>query len=430
MKRLIESKLIAWKNSATRKPLIIYGARQIGKTYTILEFGKSNYHNVVYCNFEDNDSLAAIFESDLNPDRICKALGALFGAEIVKEQTLIVFDEIQACERALTSLKYFNENANDYHIIAAGSLLGLAVNRGHFSFPVGKVDMLNMYPMTFDEFLTATGNDALIEMIRSAYAEMSPMPLHEKALELYRMYLVVGGYPAAVKTYIEHNDFNLVRAEQSAISNAYISDMAKYATPSEMMKSIEIYKSINSQLTKENTKFQYSVVGAKARAKDYELSLAWLKTAGVVLHCGKIKEGKYPINIYEDTSAFKIYYSDVGLLTTRLMLTPQSVIQNLNVSDKARGMLAESYVAEQLAAKDIPLHYWESDGKAEVDFVIQADNSAVPVEVKSSDNVHSKSLMIYTGRYDPAYSVRISAKNFGFENNIKSVPLYGVFCLS
>lgn len=429
MKRLIETRLLAWKTSKTRKPLIVYGARQIGKTYTILKFGKSNYHNVVYCNFEDNENLAAVFASDLDPERICKALGVLCGSEIVKGQTLIIFDEIQACERALSSLKYFYENAPDHHIIAAGSLLGLAVDRGKYSFPVGKIDLLNMYPMTFEEFLTATGNGALVDMIRSSYKAMAPFSLHEKALELYRTYLVVGGYPAAVKTYIEQNDFDLVRAEQSAIANAYISDMAKYATPSEVVKSIEIYKSIISQLAKENTKFQYSVVGAKARAKDYELSLAWLKTAGVILDCLKVKEGKYPINIYEDLSAFKVYYSDIGLLTMRMALTPQSVIQNLNVSDKARGMLAESYVAEQLAAKDLTLHYWESDGKAELDFILQLDNYVIPVEVKSAENVRSKSLMSYIGRYSPIYSIRISSKNFGFENNIRSIPLYAVFCI-
>lgn len=429
MKRLIETRLLAWKTSKTRKPLIVYGARQIGKTYTILKFGKSNYHNVVYCNFEDNENLAAVFASDLDPERICKALGVLCGSEIVKGQTLIIFDEIQACERSLSSLKYFYENAPDHHIIAAGSLLGLAVDRGKYSFPVGKIDLLNMYPMTFEEFLTATGNGALVDMIRSSYKAMAPFSLHEKALELYRTYLVVGGYPAAVKTYIEQNDFDLVRAEQSAIANAYISDMAKYATPSEVVKSIEIYKSIISQLAKENTKFQYSVVGAKARAKDYELSLAWLKTAGVILDCLKVKEGKYPINIYEDLSAFKVYYSDIGLLTMRMALTPQSVIQNLNVSDKARGMLAESYVAEQLAAKDLTLHYWESDGKAELDFILQLDNYVIPVEVKSAENVRSKSLMSYIGRYSPIYSIRISSKNFGFENNIRSIPLYAVFCI-
>ncbi len=429
MKRLIEQKLIEWKHSADRKPLIIYGARQIGKTYTLLDFGKTHYHNVAYCNFEDNGALEQIFTSDLNPERIVKTIGALLGVDIIKEQTLIIFDEIQACERALTSLKYFCEDANDYHIVAAGSLLGLAVNRGHYSFPVGKVDMLNMYPLTFEEFLIATGNEALRDLIIEAYQTSSPFALHEKALELYRTYLVVGGYPAAVKSYLESGDFNLVRSEQSSISNAYISDMAKYATPPEVVKSIEIYKTLVSQLSKENSKFQYAVINSRARAKDYELSLDWLITANVVLKCVKVTEGFYPINIYEDNNAYKIYYSDIGLLTLRMGIAPNLLTQNINVSDKARGMLTESYVAQQLAAKDIALHYWESGNTAEVDFIADFDGSAIPIEVKSAENVRARSLQAFVKKYSPTYSIRISTKNFGFENNIKSIPLYAVFCL-
>ncbi len=429
MKRLIEQRLTEWKNSANRKPLIIYGARQTGKTYTLLDFGKNHYSNIAYCNFEDNSALDQIFASDLNPERIIKAIGALLGVDIIKEKTLIIFDEIQTCERALTSLKYFCEQANDYHIAAAGSLLGLAVNRGHYSFPAGKVDMLNMYPLTFEEFLIATGNESLRDLIVEAYKTSGPFSLHEKALELYRTYLVVGGYPAVVKSYLESGDFNLVRSEQSSISNAYISDMAKYAAPSAVVKSIEIYKTLVSQLAKDNSKFQYAAINSRARAKDYELSLDWLINANVVLKCVKVTEGSYPINIYEDNNAYKIYYSDIGLLTLRMGLAPNSLTQNINISDKARGMLAESYVAQQLAAKDIPLHYWESGNTAEVDFIAEFDGLAVPIEVKSAENVRARSLQAFVKKYSPAYSVRVSSKNFGFENNIKSVPLYAVFCL-
>lgn len=429
MKRLIEQRLIEWKNSTGRKPLILYGARQIGKTYTLLDFGKNHYHNIAYCNFEDNVALEQIFMSDLNPERIIKTIGALLGIDIIKEKTLIIFDEIQACERAITSLKYFCEQANDYHIVAAGSLLGLAVNRGHYSFPVGKVDMLDMSPLTFEEFLIATGNESLRALIVEAYKTSSQFSLHEKALELYRLYLVIGGYPAAVKSYLENGDFNLVRAEQSSISNAYISDMAKYATPPEVVKSIEIYKTLVSQLSKENSKFQYAVINSRARAKDYELSLDWLITANVVLKCAKVTEGLYPINIYEDNNAYKIYYSDIGLLTLRMGIAPNLIIQNVNISDKARGMLAESYVAQQLAAKNIALHYWESGNTAEVDFIADFDGATIPIEVKSAENVRARSLQAFIKKYSPAYSIRISSKNFGFENNIKSIPLYAIFCL-
>ena len=290
MKRLIEEKLIEWKNFLNRKPLLIYGARQIGKTYSMLGFGKEHYANVVYCNFENTMDLHTIFERNLDPERIISALSAMYNTEISKGNTLIIFDEIQACERALTSLKYFQEQANDYHIVAAGSLLGLSINRSSYSFPVGKVDMLTMYPLTFEEFLLATGNKRLISLIKEAYNNFSPFALHEKAMDLYRTYLIVGGYPAAVQKYIDTGDFNVVRAEQGSLSNAYIADMAKYSTPSEMIKSIEVYNSLLSQLSKENTKFQYSIIGSKARAKDYETSLAWLKSANVVLYCQRVSE--------------------------------------------------------------------------------------------------------------------------------------------
>ena len=429
MKRLIERRLIEWKNSTNRKPLLIYGARQIGKTYSMLAFGKEHYANTVYCNFENTADLHAVFERDLVPERIISAISAMYNTQITKGDTLIIFDEIQACERALTSLKYFQEQANDYHIVAAGSLLGLAVNRGHYSFPVGKVDMLTMYPLTFEEFLLAAGNEQLISLIKEAYTHFFPFALHEKAMELYRAYLVVGGYPAAVQTYLDSGDFNAVRAQQSSISDAYIADMAKYTTPSDMIKSIDVYNSLFAQLSKENTKFQYAVIGSKARAKEYETALTWLRSANVILRCQRVTEGKYPLALYEDQTSFKVYYSDVGLLTMRMPISPNAILQPYNLSDKARGMMAENYVAEQLTANGFPLHYWTSGNSAEIDFVIQQDGCSIPVEVKSSDNVKAKSLQTYVKNYSPKYAVRISAKNFGNENRIRSIPLYALFCL-
>ncbi len=236
IKRLIEQRLKEWKKSINRKPLFIYGARQIGKTYSMLAFGKEYYTNVVYCNFENTMDLHTIFERNLDPERIVSAISAMYNTQITKGNTLIIYDEIQACERALTSLKYFQEQANDYHVIAAGSLLGLSINQGLYSFPVGKVDMLTMYPLTFEEFLFATGNEQLVSLTKEAYVNFSSFSLHEKAMDLYRTYLIVGGYPAAVQKYLDTGDFNIVRVEQSLISNAYIADMAKYATPSDMIK--------------------------------------------------------------------------------------------------------------------------------------------------------------------------------------------------
>lgn len=431
MDRKIEQEFLKWKNSANRKPLLIYGARQIGKTYSMLDFGKKYYVNVAYCNFENNKELHSIFEKNLDTKRIVNSLSVILGMQIDAGRTLIIFDEIQACECALTSLKYFNENANEYHIMAAGSLLGLAINRGKYSFPVGKVDMLNMYPLSFDEFLVATGNQVLKDVIVNCAETFTPMeePLHQKALDLYRTYLVVGGYPSAVNEYILSTDFNYIRATQSNISNAYIADMAKYSTPNDMVKSMEIYDTLYSQLSKENTKFQYSVINSKARATTYENALAWLKAAHVVLNCIKVNEGKYPLSIYEDFTTFKIYYSDIGLLTSRMAMSPNGIINDINISDKAKGMMAESFVAEQLTALGYPLHYWTSQNSAEVDFVIQQGEFSIPVEVKSADNVRAKSLKIYMEKYNPPYAIRISTKNFGYENGIKSIPLYATFCL-
>lgn len=432
MKRLITDKLIEWKNSPSRKPLLVKGARQVGKTYTLLEFGKNYYDNVVYLHFEGNTvTLNKIFAPDLNPKRIIEELSAYSKQTIFPNKTLIIFDEIQACEQALTSLKYFAEEAPEFHIVAAGSLLGLAINRGNFSFPVGKVDILTMYPLSFEEFLFATSNDSLIVKIRDSYTSFTPIAdvYHNLALELYKKYLVVGGYPAVVKNYLETENFDSVRSVQADISDSYIADMTKYATPNETIRSIAIFNTLPSQLAKENTKFQYAVVKSNARAKDYELSLQWLKAANVVLENVKVTEGKLPLSVYEQIDSFKIYYSDVGLLCFKSGILPQDIIVNSSGSDKARGLLAENYVAEQLIAQSYRLNYWESGGKAELDFIIRKDDSVIPVEVKSADNVRARSLKVFVEKYTPTYSIRLSTKNFGYENGIKSIPLYAVFCL-
>ena len=432
MRRLIFDKLIEWKNSSSRKPLLLKGARQVGKTYALLEFGRNYYDNVVYLHFEGNtETLNKIFAPDLNPKRIIEEISVYAKQTIFPNKTLIIFDEIQACEQALTSLKYFAEEAPEYHIVAAGRLLGLAINRGKFSFPVGKVDMLTMYPMSFEEFLLATNNDTLIEKIRFSFSSFTPLAdvYHNLALELYKKYLVVGGYPAVVKTYLETEDFDSVRSVQADISDSYIADMTKYATPNETIRSIAIFNTLPSQLAKENTKFQYAVIKSNARAKDYKLSLQLLKASSVVLENIKITEGKLPLSVYEQIDSFKIYYSDVGLLCFKSGTLPQDILINSSISDRARGLLAENYVAEQLVAQGYRLNYWESDGKAELDFVIRQNDSVVPVEVKSADNVRAKSLKVFIDKYSPSYSIRISARNFGFENGIKSVPLYAVFCL-
>ena len=321
------------------------------------------------------------------------------------------------------------EVAPEYDIVCAGSLPGLAINREGYSFPVGKVEILHMFPMNFKEFLMAMDNDHLINSIEESFKSNKELALHDKALELYRTYLVVGGMPEAVKTYLDNKDFTFVKAKQMYINETYARDMAKYSTRTEAKRADAAYNSIPFQLAKENRKFQYNLIKSGARAKDYESSLDWLKTAGIVLQCTKVKEGKLPLNFYIDSLSYKVYMSDVGLLTAKNDSIPMNIIADKNIGAEAKGALTENYIAQQLAFNEIPLYYWESDSTAKVDFVWQGDETVMPIEVKSSDNVKAKSLMQFVKKYEPKYSIRISAKNFGFENKIKSVPLYAVWCI-
>lgn len=430
MERKIWNLLINWKNSGKRMPLLIYGARQVGKTYTALTFGKQYYKNTVYINMEGSSEIAAIFERDLNPERIVRELSAKSGQSILKGDTLLIFDEIQSCERALTSLKYFCEEAPEYHIIAAGSLLGVALNREKYSFPVGKVDMMTLYPLDFEEFLWATDNRKLCELVKECYDDFSPNPLHDTAMDLYKIYLLVGGMPRAVSEYVDTRDFDFVKAAQKSLNDAYIADMAKYATPHETTKIMAAWASIPAQLAKENRKFQYKVIKSGARAYEYETPLDWLRTAGIVNKCIRISEGKMPLSAYADNDSFKVYMVDAGLLCSKFDITANVILSSSPSFDGFKGALAENYVMQALVANGISPYYWSSQGKAELDFVFQdRQGNIVPLECKSADNVRAKSLKAFVSLYEPVYSVRVSAKNFGFENGIKSVPLYGVFCL-
>jgi predicted AAA+ superfamily ATPase len=430
VERKIVERLIMWKKSSNRMPLILHGARQVGKTYTALSFGKSHYKNTVYFNFEDSTEIANVFDRDLNPERIIKELSIKSGQTIFKEDTLVFFDEIQACERALTSLKYFCENAPEYHIIAAGSLLGVAVNREKHSFPVGKVDMLTLYPLDFEEFLYALDKADLAELIRNHFFTNEELSLHETALELFRTYLVTGGMPRAVLEYVEKRDFNFVVAAQKNINDAYIADMAKYATPMETTKIMAAFNSVPAQLAKDNRKFQYKVIKSGARAYDYETPLDWLRASGVIIKCIKVHEGKLPLTAYADAASFKVYMTDTGLLCSKFGIPPNAVLVDMPSFHGFKGALAENYVCSALMTNGYTPYYWESQGKAEVDFIIQdSDGYILPLEVKSSDNVKAKSLIQYTSRYKPPYSIRVSTKNFGYNNGIKSVPLYGMFCI-
>lgn len=430
MKRKIIDFLLKWKESEYRKPLILQGARQVGKTYSVLNFGKKHYKNTVYLNFENNRELVNIFNRDLEPERIMRELSVMTGESIFKEDTLIFFDEIQACERALTSLKYFNENANEYHIIAAGSLLGVHVNRSEYSFPVGKVDLKTLYPLDFEEFLMAINEEELIDLIKESFKNDTPLSLHNKAMDIYKTYLVIGGMPAAVKSYLETKDFNFVLSTQKSINDSYIADMAKYATPNETTKIMAAFNSIPAQLAKDNKKFQYKVIKSGARAHAYETPLDWLNSSGVIIKCNKCSEGKLPLAAYTDFSSFKVYMTDTGLLCSKFGIPANAVLVDTPSFNGFKGALTENYVAFSLTANEHTPYYWESNGQAELDFLIQDENgNIIPIEVKAAENVRAKSLNEFIKRYKPPYSIRVSGKNFGFENGIKSVPLYSAFLI-
>ncbi|GAE01219.1 ATPase [Clostridium botulinum B str. Osaka05] len=430
MKRKVMKWLIDWKNSSNRKPLILQGARQVGKTYSALYFGKQYYDSVVYFNFENNSELIKIFERDLEPERIIRELSINSGKSIFKEKTLIFFDEIQACERALTSLKYFNENANEYHIIAAGSLLGVAVNRDQYSFPVGKVDLKTLYPLDFEEFLMAVNEEKLIELIKESFEKDIELSMHNKAMDLYKTYLVVGGMPAVVKEYIDKKDFDFVLATQKSINDSYVADMAKYATPHETTRIMATFNSIPAQLAKENKKFQYKVIKSGARAHEYETPVEWLRASGVILKCTKCNEGKLPLAAYSDFNSFKVYITDTGLLCSKFGIPANAVLSDSIAFNDFKGALTENYVCFSLNANGYTPYYWESKGNAEVDFLIQdKDGCIIPIEVKAAEHVRAKSLQQYIKKYQPKYAIRVSGKNFGFENGIKSIPLYATFLI-
>ena len=431
MERKIEKQLLIWKNSLTRLPLILQGARQVGKTYSLLQFGRRYYENVAYFNFETSLDLQHIFDRDLTPTRLLRELSALTAAALIPGDTLIVFDEIQACERALTSLKYFAEEAPQYHIAAAGSLLGVAVNRQSYSFPVGKVELLTLYPMDFEEFLLAQGRESAVELIRECYHSNIPCSLHQSFMDQYRIYIGVGGMPQVINEFLTSGDYNFVMALQKNIIGAYITDMAKYTNAAETVRIMAVFNSLPAQLAKENRKFQYKTIKSGARAYQYETAIDWLTASSTVCKCLKITKGEAPLISYCEGDSFKIYIADTGLLCSCFGISPAVFQQESTAWLSIKGILAENFVANALVANHFIPYYWESEGKAELDFVIQNQTGEViPIEVKSSDNVRSKSLQQFVTRYNPALSLRISAKNFGYENNIKSIPLYAVFCLS
>ena len=429
MKRKISAKLIAWKLKKGRKPLIIQGARQVGKTFIINEFGHEYFSNIIYINFEADATLSSVFNNNLSPTYLLNRIEIYFNKKIDPENTLIFFDEIQANERALSSLKYFCENAPEYYIIAAGSLLGVMVNRENYSFPVGKVEFLTLFSMDFEEFLWANSQVPLSEEIRKHYYTNSAFDMHNFALELYNDYLIIGGMPAVVSEYLKEKRMIDIIPVQGQIINSYIADMAKYATPHETSKIMMAYNSIPAQLAKDNRKFQYKVIQKGGSSSLFGATIDWLTAAGVVLKCNKIEKGEMPLAAYQNLTSFKLYMSDVGLLTHKSGISMHIILSPNTVNNPFTGSLAENYVANMLVANGFPLYYWTSEDIAEIDFVIQCGTEIIPIEVKANINVRSRSISVYKNKFHPPYTIRISGKNFGFENDIKSVPLYAAFCI-
>ena len=431
MKRKILESLVEWRASEDRKPLILNGARQVGKTYILEEFGKEHFENVIYLNMEIEGDVRNFIEKELSPHKIIQFIESTKRQEIIPEKTLIFFDEIQASERTLTSLKYFCEQTPEYYIVAAGSLLGVAINREKYSFPVGKVNVFYLYPLDFEEFLWALGYDKLVEEIKNHYANNETMPeaLHNVALELYQKYFIVGGMPAAVKSFIKTDSFLKVQVIQNNILNEYIADMAKYAGTTTSVKIRACYDSIPAQLAKENAKFQYKVVQRGGTATIFGEAIEWLNLANITLKCQRLEHGFIPINAYMDLINFKLYMGDIGILTLRSEIPLQTILSTIETDSTFLGAMTENYVAQCFKVKNYRLAYWQSEGKAEVDFVLQLDGKVVPVEVKKGRRNRAKSLGVFMEKYNSEYAIRISKKNFGFENNIKSVPLYAVFCI-
>lgn len=426
MYRFAIEKLYKWKKSKCRKPLIIEGARQVGKTWLMKEFGSKVYANTVYINFDSNSRMADLFASDLNTDRLIMGLELYAGHKIDAENTLLIFDEVQEVPRALSSLKYFYENAPQYHIICAGSLLGIALHGGT-SFPVGKVDFLKLYPLSFREFLMATGNKRFTELLDKQDYEMITS-FKQTYIDALKHYYFVGGMPEVVQSFAENKDFNEAREIQKSILAAYEQDFSKHA-PYEIVPKIRmIWNSIPSQLAKENKKFIYGLVREGGRAKEYETAIMWLTDCGLVHKVSRVNAAGIPLKAYEDLRAFKLYIVDVGLLGCMTRLRQRTLLDSNDLFTEFKGALTEQYVCQQLKTiEDLGVYYFTNDrGSCEVDFIIDTGEKVIPVEVKAEVNLKAKSLRVYKGKFNPEISVRTSMADYKKEDWLVNLPLYAV----
>ena len=432
MKRKIYDELLNWKKNNIDTPLMVVGARQIGKTYIINEFCKKEFNKYIYINLFEDKNIINIYNEEISSTEKFQKLELYLGKKIDLDNTIIFFDEIQESEELISSLKFFCESNRPFKIICAGSLLGVKINRFKKSFPVGKVRILEMNSMSFDEFLYAYyDNDLMIKEIEKCYSNNKKMlePLHNKLMELYNIYLIIGGLPASVANYLEKKDMLIFdRNIIKFIISSYLKDMNKYVTDIFESTRIEnIYNSIPSQLGNPSDKFQYSKVKSGARAREYESAINWLLSSKMVFKCSNIKKCEKPLKVFINNDVFKLYLSDAGILSYLLEISYKDLV--FDEKFMYMGIIAENYVANELLRNGLSLYYWNSGNKAEIDFVLNINDKIIPIEVKSSNNNQAKSLKVYIEKYNPDYSIRISSKNFGFENNIKSVPLYAVFCI-
>jgi len=431
MKRKIEDILSTWNEQKKPLPLMLLGARQTGKTYILEDFCKRNFENYVYLNFFENADFSSFFQNSLNVRNILTNIELYLGKKIGIENTVFFFDEIQECEQAIASLKFFAESPLPFKIVTAGSLLGVKLNRMKSPFPVGKVQIETLYPMDFEEFLWAMDETLLASTIKEHFLTNLSFPeiVHKKAINLYKNYLCIGGMPASVKDFAEKQQ-DLLLAESSIKDNiltGYLADMTKYAATVDAVKIHQVYRTMPAQLAKPQTKFMYKMVEQGSNAEKYQTAIDWLLEANMLLRCSLINNIQAPLSAFVVENFFKLYLSDVGLLTTLSRIKYSEIVQADNGT--FLGFLTENFVAQTFTANKIPLYYWNSGNRAEIDMVANLADGIIPIEVKSGRNVGSKSLSVYVEKFKPPYSIRISAKNFGFENGIKSVPLYATFCI-
>lgn len=428
MKRNAIKELYEWKENNGRKPLVILGARQVGKTWLMKEFGKEAYKKCAYVNFEDNDDLRGLFEHDFDIQRIIANLQWTTGITI-DEDTLIILDEIQEAPRGITALKYFQEKAPQYHVIAAGSLLGIAMHKND-SFPVGKVDFMHLYPLSFYEFLNAIGEKKMVDLLQAKDWTMLTM-VRAKFEERLRQYYFVGGMPAAVLAFVNDGDLNKVRTIQKSIIEAYERDFSKHAPAIEVPRIRMVWHSIPSQLSKENRKFIYGMIKEGARAKDFELVIEWLKDAGLIYKVNRCKKAQLPLAAYEDFSAFKMFLSDIGLMGAMSNIPVQSLLNGNMLFSDFKGALTEQFVLQQMKTnQSLSIYYWSADNsRGEIDFLVQQEEKVIPIEVKAEENLQAKSLRMFVERNPGLKGCRFSMSPYREQDWLVNYPLYSVLTI-